>query len=87
MSSGKFFAKRNDREVRAFLEAHGYKRGGYNGDDEIWAVEGCGYTVKIPQRHEDIPRGTLDQIKKMLGLCGFDRKSVIKWWKENDYGE
>lgn len=88
MSSGKFFAKRSDKEIKAFLEAHGYKQLAANGDDQIWARDDCAYTVKVSDRSEDrIPRGTLDQIKKMLGMAGFDRKYVLKWWKDNGYGE
>jgi len=83
----KFFAKRKAEEVKKFLENHDYKLINYNGDDEIWARDDCQYTIKVPSRNEEIPRGTLDQIKKMLNLCGFDRIRVIKWWKDNGYGE
>lgn len=83
----KFFAKRCAEEIKKFLEAHDYKFIDRNGDDQIWARDDCNITVKVPDRNEEIPRGTLDNIKKCLSMCGFDRKYVIEWWKNNDYGE
>lgn len=84
----KFFGKRGDEEIKKFIEAHGYEIVGRNGDDQIWAKSDCVYTVKVPDRRENnMARGTLDQIKKMLGKCGFSRAYVIKWWKDNGYGE
>lgn len=83
----KFFAKRCAEEVKKFLEAHDFRLVNHDGDDEIWAKKGYQYTVKVPSRNEEIPRGTLDYIKKMIGLCGYDRKYVLRWWKENGYGE
>lgn len=85
----KFFSKRTANEIRAFLEAHDFIMVNRNGDDQIWAKRDnrWGYTVKLPDRNEEIPRGTLDNIKKCIGQCGHDRKSVISWWKANGYGE
>lgn len=84
----KFFGKRGDEEIKKFLEAHDYKMVSRDGDDQIWARDDCGYTVKVPDRRENnMARGTLDNIKKMLSYAGFDRKYVIKWWKDNGFGE
>ena len=83
----KYFAKRKAEEVKKFLEAHGYKLTNMNGDDEIWTLEGCQYTVKVPSRNEEIPRGTMSYIRKMICHCNFTRKYILNWWKQNGYGD
>lgn len=83
----KFFRARKAEIVKKFLETRGYKLVGNNGDDEIWAKEGCQYTIKLPNRNEEIPDGTMSYIKKMMRYCGIDPKECLKWWKENGYGE
>jgi len=84
----KYFRNRKAEEIRAFLEANGYKKINTNGDDDIYAKDKCQYTVKIPSRNSEIiPKGTMSQIKKMIRWCGIDDKQILNWWKGNDYGE
>ena len=83
----KYFKARKAEEVKKFLEAKGYKMVNYDGDDEIWALPNCQYTVKVPSRNEEIPNGTMDYMRKMICLCGFKRKDILDWWKENGYNE
>jgi len=83
----KFFKTRKAEEVKKFLEAHGFKITNHNGDDEIWSKDDCQYTVKVPCRNEEIPRGTMDHMRKMIGMCGYDRKCILEWWKKNGYGD
>ena len=83
----KFFKARKAEEVKKFLEAHGFRMINHNGDDEIWAKEGQQYTVKVPSRNEVLPQGTMDHMRKMIGKCGYERKYILKWWKDNGYGD
>lgn len=83
----RFFRNRKSNEIRAYLEAHGYKLVSRNGDDDIYAKDGYGYTVKIPNRNEVIPNGTMDSIKRMIVLNGTTRKNILNWWKENGFGD
>jgi len=83
----KFFRNRTSKEVGKFLDAHGYKLVGHNGDDDIFARDDCVYTVKIPNRNEVIPMGTMDSIKKMIMKAGFSRNDILNWWKDNGYGD
>jgi predicted RNA binding protein YcfA (HicA-like mRNA interferase family) len=83
----KFFRNRKSIEVRKFLEANGYKLVNANGDDDIYAHPNCNYTVKIPQRNETIPTGTMDHMRKMIMKNGFSKKDILNWWKNNGYGE
>ena len=83
----KFFKARRAEEIKKFLEANGYKLVNHNGDDEIWIKDGCNYTVKIPSRNETIPNGTMSYIKKMIRHCGISNKEMLKWWKENGFGD
>lgn len=84
----KFFRGRKSREVRAFLNAHGFVLQASHGDDDVYSRPGYEYTVKIPNRdNEEIPIGTMDYIKNCIEKCGISRKEILKWWKENDYGD
>ena len=84
----KFFRARRAREVRAFLEAHAFYFAANDGDDDIYARQGYGYTVKIPNRDNDeIPIGTMSQIRKCVRMCGVSDKLMLEWWKENGYGD
>ena len=84
----KYFKARKAKEVRVFLEAMGFILQTTHGDDTIYRREGFGFTVKIPSRDSDvIPLGTMSQIRKCVRNCGFSDKQILKWWKENNYGE
>lgn len=83
----KFFRGRTSREVGKFLNAHDYKLVGRKGDDDIFARDDCNFTVKISNRNEIIPMGTMDYIKKMIIKAGFSRDYILKWWKDNGYGD
>ena len=88
MVMGKFFRARRAGEFRVVLEYFGFYLQATHGDDSIYARQGYGYTVKIPSRDsEEVPMGTADSIKKCIRNCGVDPKDVLKWWKENGYGD
>ncbi len=83
----KFFRNRCAEEVKALLEAWGYEWKASDGDDAIYSKTGYTITVKVPIRNEDIRNGTMDYIKKCLCRNGANRKDILKWWKDNGYGE
>lgn len=83
----KYFRARKQKEVVAFLVANGFKVVNSDGDDDIWSKDGYEYTVKVPQRNEDIPMGTMDYMRKMIQECGYTKKDILNWWKDNGYGE
>lgn len=83
----RFFRGRTSKEVRKFLEENGFVQMNNNGDDAIYAHPDSNYPVKIPDRNEVIPVGTMDSIKKIIIKAGFSRKDILKWWKDNGYGE
>lgn len=83
----KFFRARKAEEIKKFLEAHGFRVVNHNGDDEIWAKDTCTYTVKVPSRNEIMKIGTMTYIKKMISYCGISNKEMLKWWKDNGYGD
>lgn len=83
----KRFKNRKAEEFKKFLEANGYKFVSRHGDDVIYARDDCTYTVKLPDRNESLKNGTADYIKRMIGLCGIDRKDILKWWKDHGFGD
>lgn len=84
----RFFRARTAREIRAFLIANGFVRVVTHGDDDIYSRAGFQYTVKIPNRdREVIPDGTMSHIKKCIRKCGFVDRDILRWWKENGYGD
>ncbi len=83
----KFFRSRKANEVKALIEALGYKWRNSNGDDAIYELPGFQYTVKVPIRNEVIPEGTMDYIKRMLCKNGATRRLILDWWKDNGFGE
>jgi predicted RNA binding protein YcfA (HicA-like mRNA interferase family) len=84
----KYFKARRAKEINAFLEANGFYLKNRIGDDRIYARNGYDGTVKTPDRgNDEIPDGTMCSIKKWIRACGFENKDILRWWKENDYGE
>ncbi len=84
----KFFRARRAREIRAFLIGNGFILESHHGDDDVYSRKGYGYTVKIPNRDSEvIPDGTMSSIKKCIRNCGFYDKDILRWWKDNGYGE
>ncbi len=86
----KRFKNRRAEEINDYLEAHGFFIQNVKGDDRIYARQGYGYTVKTPDRkNEIVPQGTMDSILHCIGKCGIDnpKRIVLKWWGENGYGE
>jgi len=84
----KYFRGRKSFEIRAFLEAHGFILQATHGDDDVYRRPGYQYTVKIPNRNnEDIPIGTMDYVKRCIRNCGIAPKDILRWWKENGYGD
>ncbi len=83
----KFFRARKAGLIKKFLETKNFRVVGTNGDDEIWAREGWNYTIKLPNRNEEIPDGTMSFIKKCMRNCGVDPKEMLQWWKENGFGD
>lgn len=85
---GRFFRARKAREVRAFLEANDFSLAATHGDDSIYERQGYAYTVKIPSKDSDvIYDGTMSQIRKCIRQCGFRDADILKWWKNNGFGE
>ena len=85
----KFFRARKAREIRAFLIASGFILQSNNGgDDDVYSKVGYQYTVKIPNRdNEVIPDGTMSSIRKCIRHCGLTDKEILNWWKDNKYGD
>jgi len=83
----RYFKNRRQKEVVDFLIAHGYSIVGSNGDDDIWAEEACSFSVKVPNRNEVIPTGTMLYMVKMICKSGLSKKDILKWWKDNRYGD
>jgi len=83
----KFFSARKAEIIKKFLETKGFVMINHKGDDEIWTRQGYNYTVKLPSRNEQIPDGTMSQIKKCIRYCGIDPKEMLQWWKDNGHGE
>ena len=83
----KRFRNREANEVRDFLAKNGFRCVSTNGDDDIYALGENQYTVKIPNRNEDIPTGTMMYIVKMIEKNGITRKEILIWWKDNGYGD
>jgi len=83
----KFFRTRKAELVKKFLETKNFRLVNHNGDDEIWARDGWNYTIKLPSRNEEIPDGTMSSVRKCMKHCGVDPKEMLKWWKENGFGE
>ena len=84
----KYFRNRKASEWRTVLIAFGYKHINSNGDDQVWAKEGCNQVVLVPGRDSEviILQTAMDMSRK-VGKCGISKKDVLKWWKENGYGE
>ncbi len=82
----KFFRARKAEQIKKFLETKNFTIVNGNGDDEIWARTGWNYTIKLPCRNEEIPDGTMSNIKKCMRRCGVDPKEMLQWWKENGFG-
>lgn len=86
----KRFNNRRAREIRAFLETHDFFKASTRGGDVVYARKEYGFTVKIPAKdNKVIPIGTMLYILKFIGKCGIKnaKKTVLKWWKENGYGD
>ena len=86
----KRFKNRRAEEINDYLEAHGFFIQNVKGDDRIYARQGYGYTVKTPERkNEIVPQGTMDSILHCIGKCGIKdyKKDVLGWWKDNGYGD
>ena len=83
----KYFRARKSNEVKDFLLANGFVLASRVGDDDVYEKIGYSYTVKIPNRNEVIPDGTMSAVRKYIEKCGINRKEVLRWWKENGYGE
>ncbi|MEK7552275.1 MAG: hypothetical protein AAB534_02550 [Patescibacteria group bacterium] len=83
----KFFRARKAEIIKKFLETKDFYLANTNGDDEIWARRGFNYTLKLPNRNEEIPDGTMSSIKKCMRHCGVDPKEMLEWWKKEGYGD
>jgi len=84
----RFFKNRTANEWRALLGGLGYHWTGNNGDDQVWVRDGSGFAVLVPTRNEDIILPTsMDMARKVSLGCGISKKDILKWWKENGFGE
>ena len=83
----KYFRKRSSEDIIAFLEAHGYKWTNTKGDDDIFTLEGCHFTVKVTKGRGITPIGTMHYICRMAAKCGIEKKKWLEWWKRNGHGD
>jgi hypothetical protein len=59
-----------------------------NGDDQVWKREGSGIVILVPDRNEGMILPTsMDMARKMTLGAGISKKDILKWWKENGFGE
>ena len=84
----RFFKNRTANEWRALLAAHGYKWIHNNGDDQVWKLVGNGIVILVPDRNEGMILPTSMDMARKMGLgAGTSKKDILKWWKENGFGE
>ncbi len=74
--------------MRLFLEAHDFYIKSKHGDDVVYWRKGHKMTVKISDKDGDsIPNGTMSYIKKCIRQCGISNKQILRWWKDNGFGD
>lgn len=84
----RFFRNRRANEWRAVLEAFGYKWTNNNGDDQVWTHPKSGIAVLVPSRNEEMLLPTSDSMARKVHLClGIQKKEILKWWKDNGFGD
>ena len=84
----RFFRNRTANEWRAVLEAFGYRWTNNKGDDQIWTHKNSVFAVLVPSRNETLLLPTSESMARKIRLgIGVQKKDILKWWKENGYGD
>lgn len=84
----RFFRNRTANEWRAVLVAFGHKWKNNKGDDQAWTHENSTIAVLVPSRNETLLLPTSASMARKVCLwIGVQKKEILKWWKENGYGE